>query len=229
LLFSVYNLGTVLAIAIILGLAYGIRSYLKKNPNFKLFKLKWNIFWTDIITSVIFGVGTYLLLKYVYGIRLTWKGTLLLFVILMVMFYAFSAVFSTYLEHKKKKKNHLKNVILIILFNPVFVMIYLGLFAMIIYNTYYIPCGVTIVDIDKNMYTANTANLGIIPGEKIVSIDGIEIGSLYNIKEHINSLESTKQIVVETDENIYYVRTYMKDKNRYMGLILKQEYCAKEY
>jgi hypothetical protein len=42
-------------------------------------------------------------------------------------------------------------------------------------------------------------------------------------------MDSTKQVALETESSIYYIRTYEIDGNKYMGLLLKQEYCKREY
>ena len=100
---------------------------------------------------------------------------------------------------------------------------------MVVYNSVYVPCGVSVIGIDKNVYTSNTRNLGISANERIIAIDNVKITSLQDVREYIASLESTKEVSVETTKNIYLVKTYQVDDKRYMGLLLKEQVCNREY
>ena len=42
-------------------------------------------------------------------------------------------------------------------------------------------------------------------------------------------LKATKEVLLETNKNVYYVDTYMNSGSRYMGLILAENYCKKAY
>ena len=50
-----------------------------------------------------------------------------------------------------------------------------------------------------------------------------------NAIEISDNLETTKEVVVETDKSIYYIKTYNEGANRYMGLLLAQAYCERKY
>jgi hypothetical protein len=162
------------------------------------------------------------------------SGTIyVFFVVTFVLFYAFSALISNIHHHvtDKKRRHKLKKstIALAIIFNPIFVLIYLWLFSMVVYNSVYVPCGVSVVGVDKNVYTGNTRNLDISPDDRIIAIDGHRIISLQDVRAYMNSLESTKEVQVETVNNTYLVKTYSVDGKRYMGLLLKEEACPREY
>jgi len=149
-----------------------------------------------------------------------------------ILFYAFSALISN-IHHHVAKKQHKKikksTIFLAIVFNPIFVLIYLWLFSMVVYNSIYVPCGVSVIGVDKNIYTGNTRNLGITPDDRIIAIDGIRIISLQDVREYLGSLQSTKEVTVDTVNKTYLVKTYKVDGNRYMGLLLKEQVCERSY
>jgi PDZ domain-containing secreted protein len=89
-----------------------------------------------------------------------------------------------------------------------------------------VPCGVSVIGIDKNAYTGNTRNLGISPDDRIIAIDGVNVVSLQEVRDYMNSLDVTKEVTVETVNKTYLVKTYQIDGKRYMGLLLKEEVCA---
>ena len=231
LLLSKYNIMTAIVLFMFVGFIYGISSFRRSNSYRKLLKPTWTTFLTNFIISALFAFGTYMLFRERYSSFVGIEGLILLFVLLFVLFWLFSAILANYLTPKKTRiKTHkARNAILFILFNPIFIMIYLWLFGVVSYNSVYIPCTVIITGVDKNPNTANTINLGIKSGETIISIDDNKISSLQDVRDYINSLQTTKQVTLETDKNIYYIRTYEVDGNRYMGLLLRQEYCERKY
>lgn len=228
LFISKYLISTVFALLIIVGFMYGIRCYKKKNINNKLFKLTWVNFWMTIMMSLVFSLAAYLILKEGFNNALgTWSFGLLL-IILAFLLYPFAALLSTYFVQKKSKKIFKRGFLAIIL-NPVFMLIYFWLFVIVVYHSMYVPCGVSVLGVDNNANTINTQNLDITSGERILKIDNTEIMSLNDVKRYINSLDSTKEVAVETNSSIYYVKTYMQGNNRYMGLLLSQAYCERIY
>jgi hypothetical protein len=231
LLLSKFNIIAILVIFMFLGFIYGVSSFARKNSYRKLFKMTWMNFLTDIILSALIAFIGYIFLRYNVGIGIGIKSLIMMFVLLFVLYYLFSSILANYLTPKRSRiKTHkARNAVLFILFNPIFIIIYLWLFGIVAYNSIYIPCNVTIIGIEKNPYTANTLGLGIKDGEKILSIDGNIITSLAEVKRYINSLPSTKQVILETDNNLYYIQTYEIDGKRYMGLLLKQDYCERKY
>ncbi|MGV8151021.1 MAG: hypothetical protein ACP5NV_04800 [Candidatus Woesearchaeota archaeon] len=228
LLISKYNIAAVLFVFLFIGFVYGIRSYHKRTVNSKLFKLSWINFWTTIMLGVVFSLASYIIVREGFNSDIGAKTLVLMIIILTCLMYPFAALMSTYFT-LKRFKHHTKRTFLTILFNPIIVVICFWLFLIVVYNSMYVPCGVSISGIDRNEYTANTEELQITPGERILSIDSKEIQSLNDVKNYVNSLDSTKEVVVETDSNIYYVKTYMQSNNRYMGFRLMQAYCERKY
>jgi PDZ domain-containing secreted protein len=86
-----------------------------------------------------------------------------------------------------------------------------------------------VIGVDKNIYTGNTRHLGINSDDRVIAIDGVAITSLQDVKDYMNSLESTKEVNVETLNTTYFVKTYQVDGKRYMGLLLKEQICPREY
>jgi hypothetical protein len=231
LLLSKFNIITAIAIFAFFGFVYGVSAYLKKNSYHKLLTLTWINFLVDVILSAIFTFLGYIFIRSMFGLMLGIKGFIAVFIILFVMFYLFSAILANYLAPKRRrvKTNKTRNVVLFIVFNPIFILLYLWLFGFVVYNSIYIPCTVSVVGTDANLHTANTLGLNITPGERILSIDGTSIRSLQDVKQYINSMESTKEVSVETENNLYYIKTYEVDGKRYMGLLLRQGYCERKY
>ena len=229
LLMSKYNIGIAILLFIIAGFVYGISCYSRKNSYSKIFALQWTNFLVNIIVSAIFTFLSYIIIKENFGMTLSQKGLAALFVIMFVLCYAFSSLVSIYFKKRIPKDHKKRNVVFLIISNPIFVLFYLWLFLVITYNAIYVPCGVGIVGIDRNSHTANTALLGIQDGERIVSIDGIKINSLQDVRSYLDSLSVTKEVILETNRNIYYVDTYTDGYNRYMGLVLTESYCKRTY
>lgn len=228
LLISKYNIGFVIAAFILLGFIYGVRSYNKRNINSKLFRLNWINFWMTLLVSLVFSLGTYLILREGFSNDIGIRSFVGMAIILAFLMYPFCALLSTYFMLKRFKKKAKRNV-LTFLFNPLFVMIYFWLFIIVVYNSLYVPCGVSIVGVDTNKYTANTKSLGIPFGERLLKIDDTSINSLNDVRKYINDLDTTKEVVVETENNIYYIKTYMEGNKKYMGLLLSQAYCDRKY
>lgn len=228
LLVSKYNVGVIIVLFLILGFLYGIRSYHKRNINSKMFKLNWVNFWMTIMVALVFSLGTYIILREGFSNDIGIRSFIGMAIVLTFLMYPFCALVSTYFMIKRFKKN-VKRGVLTLIFNPIFVMIYFWLFIIVVYNSLYIPCGVSIVGVDNNKYTANTQNLGISFDERLLKIDDKEITSLNDVRGYINNLETTKEVVVETDKSIYYIKTYNEGNNRYMGLLLAQAYCERKY
>jgi hypothetical protein len=228
LLISKYNIALAIAIFLALGFFYGIRTFHKRTINSKLFKLNWINFWMTIMLALVFSLGTYIILREGFnndiGIR-SFIGIVLMLILLM---YPFCALLSTYFIVKRFKHKAKRNV-LMIMFNPIFITIYFWLFVIVVYNSIYVPCGVSIVGVDGNKYTMNTKSLGFSYGEKLLRIDGVEITSLNDVRNYINGLDATKEVVVETDKSEYYIKTYTVGSNRFMGLLLAQAYCERQY
>ncbi len=230
LLLSKYLLAGVMAAFIVVGFIYGTIAYRKKNHHYKMYTMTGKNFIINLILTVIF-TGYF---WYVLRNRLIPSGTIyLFFVVTFILFYAFSALISNIHYHitEKKKRHKLKKstIFLAVIFNPIFVLIYLWLFSMVVYNAVYVPCGVSVIGVDKNVYTGNTRNLGMTPNDRIIAIDGTQIISLQDVRAYMNSLESTKEVEVETVNKTYLVKTYSVDGKRFMGLLLKEEACAREY
>jgi hypothetical protein len=230
LLLSKYTIAGVMAALVIMGFIYDTISYRKKNHHYKVYTMTGKNFLINLILTIIFTAYFW----YVLRNKLIPSGTIyLFFVVAFVLFYAFSALISNIHQHitdtKKRHKLKKSTVFLAIIFNPIFVLVYLWLFSMVVYNAAYIPCGVSVVGVDKNVYTGNTRNLGISPEDRIIAIDNHEIRALQDVREYMNILESTKEVRVETVNNTYLVKTYSVDGKRYMGLLLKEEVCSREY
>jgi heme/copper-type cytochrome/quinol oxidase subunit 2 len=228
LIITRYNIVATILLFVLFGFAYGMSSYIKKNSYRKTMTPGWKNITIDIVISLMFTIITYIILKQKYYILLNAKSSLLVFALFLVLFYAFSALLTQIAKPPRTHKHKKRNIVWAILINPIFIMIFLGLFITVIYNSLYVPCGVTVVGVDKNINTANTQELDIKTGEKILKLDDTKINSLQDVKRYIASLKTTKEIVLETENNIYYIKTYQSENNRYMGLLLKQEYCPAE-
>jgi hypothetical protein len=230
LLLSKYTVSAVMAAFIIVGFIYGIIAYRKKNSHYKMYTMTGKNFAINLVLTLIF-TGYF---WYVLRNRIIPSSTIyLFFVATFILFYAFSALVSNIHHHvtdkKRRKKLKKSTIFLAIIFNPIFVLIYLWLFSMVVYNSVYVPCGVSVIGVDKNVYTGNTRNLGITPDERIIAIDNVKIISLQDVRDYMNSLESTKEVTVDTVNETYLVKTYSVDGKRYMGLLLKEEACARVY
>jgi hypothetical protein len=225
---SKYNILFALLMFVVFGFAYGMSCYIKKNTYRKMLKPNWISILITIGITAIFLVVAYQFIRNRFGLLLGYKSIVLLSIIFLACFYLFSAVLSNYFVEKKKRVrgHHARNALALVLFNPFFVLAYIWLFLMVAYNSVYVPCNVEILGVEDNIYTSNTMNLGIEMGERIISIDGVKVDSVHDIKRYMNSLESTKQVILETDKQLYYIRTYKTDNNRYMGLFLRQDYCV---
>ncbi|MGV8086770.1 MAG: hypothetical protein ACP5N1_04010 [Candidatus Woesearchaeota archaeon] len=229
LLLSKYTISAVIGGLIILGFIYGVIAFRKKNHHYKMYTMTKKNFIINLVLTLIF-TGYF---WYVLRNRIIPSNTIYLFFIgAFILFYAFSALISN-IHHHISKKQHKKikksTIFFAIVFNPIFVLIYLWLFSMVVYNSVYVPCGVSVIGIDKNVYTSNTRNLGITTDERIIAIDNINIKSLQDVRAYISSLESTKEVTVETTKNIYLIKTYQVDNRRYMGLLLKERVCVRQY
>ena len=226
LLVSKYNIAAVIALFAIAGFIYGV----KKRKTFfsKFFGLSWASFWMAVLVSLVVSLAAYIILKDGFRTMIEPRIFIALLLLTAVLIYPFCALIASYFTIRKTKQEK-KRTFWTVAFNPVFAIISLWLFAIVAYNAVYTPCGVVINGIDKNENTASTMNLGIRQGERIVSIDSNPVMSLNDVKRYVDSLDSTKEILVETEDNIYYIKTYSKGNSRYMGLILSQAYCQREY
>jgi hypothetical protein len=230
LLLSKYTVSGIMAAFIVAGFIYGIIAYRKKNHHYKVYTMTGKNFMINLVLTLIF-TGYF---WYVLRNRIIPSTTIyLFFVATFILFYAFSALISNIHHHitdkKRRKKLKKSTIFLAIIFNPIFVLIYLWLFSMVVYNSVYVPCGVSVIGVDKNIYTGNTRNLGITADERIIAIDNNKIVSLQDVREYMNSLESTKEVSVETVNKTYLIKTYSVDGKRFMGLLLKEEACARAY
>lgn len=229
LLLSKYILAAVMFGLIIIGFIYGMIAYNKKNHHYKVYSMNKKNFIINLSLTILFTAYFW----YVLRNKVVPSNTLYIFFFgAFILFYAFSALISN-IHHHISKKQHKKikksTIAFAIIFNPIFVLIYLWLFSMVVYNSIYVPCGVSVIGIDKNVYTSNTRNLGITANERIIAIDSHQITSLQDVREYMNSLESTKEVAVETTDKTYFVKTYQMDGKRYMGLLLKEQVCYREY
>jgi hypothetical protein len=229
LLISKYTISIVMLVFIIIGFIYGVAAYKRKTYHHKLYSITAKNFIINLVLTIIF-TGYF---WYVLRNKIVPSTTLyIFFVIAFILFYAFSALISN-IHHHVSKRQHKKirksTIFFAIVFNPIFVLIYLWLFSMVVYNSVYIPCGVSVIGIDRNVYTSNTKNLGISPDERIIAIDDMQITSLQDVRDYMNGLEVTKEVTVETTGQTYLVKTYQVDGKRYMGLLLKEEVCMRIY
>jgi heme/copper-type cytochrome/quinol oxidase subunit 4 len=218
-----------MAAFVVVGFIYGLIAYRKKNHHYKVYTLTAKNFVINLLLTIVF-TGYF---WYVLRNKIIPSNTIYLFFVLaFVLFYAFSALISNIHHHvsKKQHKRIRKSTILAaIVFNPIFVLIYLWLFSMVVYNAVYVPCGVSAVGVDRNVYATSTKNLGIMPQERIISIDNVPVKSLQDVKDYMNSLQVTKEVTVETINQTYLVKTYQVDDKRYMGLLLQEEVCPRTY
>jgi len=229
LLLSKYTIAAALAAFIVIGFIYGVRAYKKKNHHYKMYTMTGKNFLINLVLTLIF-TGYF---WYVLRNRIIPSNTIyIFFFVAFILFYAFSALISN-IHHHVTKKQHKRikksTIAFAIIFNPIFVLIYLWLFSMVVYNSVYVPCGVSVIGVDKNAYTGNTRNLGIASDDRIIAIDDIKVISLQDVREYMNSLQATKEVKVDTVNNTYYVKTYSLDGKRYMGLLLKEEACPRQY
>jgi hypothetical protein len=229
LLLSKYTISWIMAAFIIAGFVYGVIAYRKKNYHYKTYSMTRKNFIINLVLTLIF-TGYF---WYVLRNRVMPSNTIyVFFAIAFILFYAFSALISNIHHHiSKKRRQKIKRstIFFAIIFNPIFVLIYLWLFSTVIYNAIYIPCGVSVIGVDKNAYTGNTRNLGIGPDDRIIAIDGADIISLQDVRNYMGGLEVTKEVVVETVNSTYLVKTYQIEGKRYMGLLLKEEVCPRQY
>jgi len=229
LLLSKYTIAGTMAAFILAGFIYGLRAYKKKNHHYKIYTMTGKNFIINLVLTIIF-TGYF---WYVLRNRIIPSSTIYVFFFAaFILFYAFSALISN-IHHHVMKKQHKKikksTIMLAIAFNPIFVLIYLWLFSMVVYNSVYVPCGVSVIGVDKNVYTGNTRNLGISSDDRIIAIDDVEVISLQDVRQYMNSLEVTKEVKVDTINNTYLVKTYSVDGKRFMGLLLKEEACPRQY
>ncbi|GIU69317.1 MAG: hypothetical protein KatS3mg002_0553 [Candidatus Woesearchaeota archaeon] len=225
---SKYNLAVILFAFLILGFLYGIKSYDKRTVNSKLFKINKVNFWITILVALVFSLAINIILKEGLRIVLEINNLVLLILIMILLMYPFCAILSSYFI-LKKFKNKTKRIAMLLILNPLFIIIYFWLFMSVVYSSIYVPCGVSIIGVDNNRYTISTKNLELPLNEKIIKIDDKEIKSLNDVRSYLNNLESTKEIMIETDTRIFYLKTYSIGNRKYMGLLLKQEYCEKKY
>ena len=215
LIISKYNIIAGVLLFVIFGFAYGMSVYIKKNSYMKTMTPGWKNITIDVIISLVFTIITYIVIKQKYYLMLRAKSAILVFALLLVLFYAFSALLVQVSKPPRAYKHKKRNIVLAILFNPIFILLFLGLFVAIIYNSLYVPCGVTVMGTDKNKDTINTQRLDIKTGEKIVNIDGVVMKSLQDVRRYISSLKTTKEVILETENNIYYIKTYQLNNNRW--------------
>jgi hypothetical protein len=229
LLLSKYLITGIMAAFIVVGFIYGVIAYRKKNYHYKIYTMTRKNFLINLVLTLIFtGYFWYVLRNKVIPSNTIY----IFFAVAFVLFYAFSALISNIHHHitrRQHKKIRKSTIFFAIIFNPIFVLMYLWLFSMVIYNSMYVPCGVSVIGIDKNAYTGNTRNLGISADERIIAIDSVEVASLQDVKHYMNSLEVTKEVAVDTVNKTYLIKTYQIDGKRYMGLLLKEEVCARQY
>jgi hypothetical protein len=230
LLLSKYIIAGIMAAFIVLGFIYGLIAYKRKNHHYKIYTMTGKNFAINLILTFIF-TGYF---WYVLRNRIMPSNTIyIFFFVAFILFYAFSALISNIHHHvtdkKRRKKLKKSTIVLAIAFNPIFVLIYLWLFSIVVYNSVYVPCGVSVIGVDKNAYTGNTRNLGISPDDRVISIDDIKVVSLQDVRDFMNTLEATKEVKVDTVNNTYYIKTYSIDGKRFMGLLLKEEVCPRQY
>jgi len=229
LLLSKYLITGTVAAFIVIGFIYGMIAYGKKNHHYKIYSMNKKNFVINLALTIIFTGYFWYVLKN----KVVPSNTLYLFFFaLFVLFYAFSALISN-IHHHVSKNQHKKikksTIVFAIVFNPIFVLLYLWLFSMVVHNSVYVPCGVSVIGIDKNIYTGNTRHLGISPDDRIIAIDNVPVTSLQDVKDYMNSLDSTKEVVVDTVNATYLIKTYQIDNKRYMGLLLKEQVCLRQY
>ena len=229
LLLSKYTVAGVMGLFIIVGFIYGVVAYKRKNYHYKLYTMTRKNFLINLVLTIIFTAYFW----YVLRNRIAPSNTIyMFFAIAFILFYAFSALISNIHHHISKRQHHRikkSTIVFAIIFNPIFVLIYLWLFSMVLYNSIYIPCGVSVAGIDKNAYTASTKNLGISPDERIIAIDGVDVVSLQDVRDYMGSLTVTKEVSLETVNKTYLVKTYQMDGQRYLGLLLREEVCPRQY
>lgn len=234
LIISKYNMSAVFAIFLIFGFIYGINCFVKKNYFKHFFKPTWITLLIDAVLSGVIGFCIYIFLKNYIKLAIGIKEFFIIFVFFFVLNYVFSTslvrVFEIITKAKKKTKFKKTAWTLAILFNPIFILGYLILFSLVIYNSIYVPCNVVILGVENNQYTAELQDLDIKQGEILISLDGNKINSLQNVKDYINSLDVTKEIQMETNKKIYFIQTYKtSDGERHLGLTLAQNICKKDY
>ncbi len=219
---SGYNIIVTLVVFGILGFVYGIISFRKKNYHYKIYRptVK-NI----VLTLIVSGILTWIITIAPIITNASWKE---IWAMLFLGTYIFCSIIVYLFSLKKKDLRRVRKSTYIIglIFNPVFIIIFITLFNQLVFTTLYTPCGVVILGTDKNVHT-DTWNVEVLPGEHIVSIDGRAMNSLRDVRTYISDLPTTKEIQLETETNIYYLKTYMQDDERYMGLVLKQDFCVK--
>ncbi|MEM4637703.1 MAG: hypothetical protein QXK76_01585 [Candidatus Woesearchaeota archaeon] len=226
LFISKYTIAGTIFIFIILGIIYGIKSASKKNKYSKTISINKINFLMTLFVSITFTLGAYLIISEGFKTYISLKTLIGIFIILTVLMYPFCAIFSLIISQKKTAK---KNYVFLILFNPLFIVMFFLIFTTLIYNSIYVPCGVIIKGIEENKNTINTKNLEIKSGEILQKIDDKEIKSISEVKKYLENIETTKEIQIETEKNIYYIKTYEENNNKKTGLILSQAYCERKY
>ena len=229
LLLSKYTIAGAIVAFMIFGFIYGVIAYRRKNHHYKIYTMSRKNFLINLVLTVIFTGYFWFVLRN----KLIPSNTIYIFFVgSFILFYAFSALISNIHHHIKRKQHHKikkSTIFFAVIFNPIFVLIYLWLFSMVVYNSVYIPCGVSVIGIDKNIYTGNTRNLGMSTDDRIIAIDGHSVFSLQDVRDYMNSLESTKEVSVDTVNKTYFIKTYQMDGKRYMGLLLREEVCNRQY
>ena len=210
-------------IAAIIGIYVGIKSYQTKNIFYKIFKPNKNNILISLLLSIVFIAITILI-----GFRAIINNTIIeslsvndiILVVIygIISFYLFSALL--YYAYKNKKSKSFKNaklliIILLIIFNPVFVVISDSLNVIYGFALSHEPCGVSF---QAFLPDAPAMSAGMVPGETIISIDGIEMRNIKDMSDYMDVNQYEKTITVKTYEGNEYQLTlrYYETSSRYM-------------
>lgn len=206
------------------GFVYGCMSYAEKNKHYQLFSITPRIILVDFIFATLSTWVAYVALKGTVPF-ITDGQIVLVSTGFLLLCYGFSALSThVYVMHKRNKKIEQKNLLAWFVLNPLFIVIYLWFFGLLVYDVMYVPCGATVTGYEENALAANTRNFDLI-GQTIVSVDYRVIKQLKDLDGYLNSLASNKEILVETNTNTYYIDTYTNGDRKHLGLTYTQAYC----
>jgi membrane-associated protease RseP (regulator of RpoE activity) len=152
----------------------------------------------------------------------------------IISFYLFSALL--YYAYKNKKSKSFKQaklliIILLIIFNPVFIAISDSLNTVYVFALSQESCGVTF---QAFLEDSPAMDAGMVTGETIISIDGIEIRNTDEMSDYFDANQYEKTITVKTNEGneyqftLRYYETPSKPSRYMMGIAyLSNVFCPR--
>jgi len=122
------------------------------------------------------------------------------------IFYPFSALL--YFIYNRSHRVPLQNkfiplLILLILINPVFAVVFTSLNSATVYLITHRPCGAIYYGFTND---SAAKDAGMLPGETIVRIDNITVKTAKDLITYLNEIRYEKNVTIETDRSIYNLK-----------------------